>query len=125
MTDLAEHLAAIGLDHRRGVALERMTEGVVGGEEEPGVAAGLDDRLAGAVGQHPGVVGPVHGVGRALGPVRSDEAAPESMNTLFLFVVISLTASATPEFGTSTIMSTFSTSYHWLAMLEPTSGLFW
>src|SRR5215469_509694 len=37
MADMAQHLAAI-LDHdRRGVALERVTEGVVGGQEEPGV----------------------------------------------------------------------------------------
>jgi hypothetical protein len=35
------------------------------GEEEPGIAAGLHDRLAGAVGEHPRVVGPVDGVGRA------------------------------------------------------------
>ena len=66
MAHLAQHLAAV-LDHdRRGVALERETEGVVGGEEEPGVAAGLHDRLAGAVGQRPGVVGPVDRVRRAL-----------------------------------------------------------
>ena len=61
------HLAAVLLDHRRGVALERVTEGIVGGEEEPGVAAGLHDRLAGAVGERPGVVGPVDRVGRAFG----------------------------------------------------------
>jgi hypothetical protein len=36
-----------------------------------------------------------------------------------------LTASATPEFGTSTIRSTLSTSYHCRAMLEPMSALFW
>ncbi len=40
-------------------------------------------------------------------------------------LVISLTASATDEVGTSTITSTLSTSYHWRAMFEPTSGLFW
>ena len=56
----AEHLAAIGVDDRGGVALQRVAEGVVGGEEEPGVAAGLHQRLAGAVGQHVGVVGPVN-----------------------------------------------------------------
>ncbi len=66
MADLADHLAAIGLDHRRSVALERVAEGVVGGEEEPGIAAGLHDRLAGAVCEVPGVVGPVHGIGVAL-----------------------------------------------------------
>src|SRR5712692_1943301 len=41
-------------------------EGVVGGQEEPGIAAGLHDRGAGAVGERPGVVGPVDGVGGAL-----------------------------------------------------------
>ena len=46
------------------------------------------------------------------------------MNTLFFCAATWLIASATPEFGTSMIMSTWSTSNHWLAMLEPTSGLF-
>ena len=68
MANLAEHLAAVLLDRRHGVALERVTEGIVGGEEEPGVAAGLHQRLAGAVGQHPGVIGPVDGVGVAFRP---------------------------------------------------------
>jgi hypothetical protein len=58
-------------------------------------------------------------------PVRSDVAAPETMNALALSRVIWFTASATPEFGTSTITSTLSTSYHWRATAEPTSGLFW
>ena len=43
--DAAQHLAAIGLHHGRRVAFERMAEGIVGGEEEPGVAAGLHQRL--------------------------------------------------------------------------------
>ena len=59
-----------------------------------------------------------------LGPVRSDAAAPETMNSLFFCEVTWLTASATPEFGTSMIMSTFSTSNHWFASCEPMSGLF-
>ena len=63
--------------------------------------------------------------GEHFGPVRSEEAAPETRNTLFFSRVTSLTASATAEFGTSTIMSTWSTSYHWRAMPAPTSGLFW
>jgi len=58
-------------------------------------------------------------------PVRSAEAAPDTRNALPLSRVIWLTASATPELGTSTITSTLSTSYHWRAMLEPTSALFW
>ena len=36
-----------------------------------------------------------------------------------------VTASTTAELGLSTIMSTFSTSYHWRATFEPTSALFW
>src|SRR6202012_2584043 len=40
-------------------------ERIVGGDEEPGVFAALDHRLAGDVGERIGVVGPVHRVGRA------------------------------------------------------------
>src|SRR5215470_5963521 len=58
-------------------------------------------------------------------PVRSEDAAPETRNTLFLSRVTWLTASATDDVGTSTMASTLSVSYHWRAMLEPTSGLFW
>ena len=65
MAHAAEHFAAVG-DHDLGrVALERLAERVVGREEEPGVAAGLDHRLAGAVGEHPGVVGPLDRIRRA------------------------------------------------------------
>ena len=63
--DAAEHLAAVRLDDRGGVALQRVAEGVIGGDEEPGVAARLDHRLAGAVGERIGVVGPMDGIGRA------------------------------------------------------------
>ena len=56
-------------------------------------------------------------------PVRSEVAGPEPTNTLFLFAAIWLIASATPEFGTSTIRSTLSTSNHWLAMLRADVGL--
>ena len=63
--DLAQHLAA-RLGHDGGdVALQRIAEGVVGGEEEPVLAARLDDRRAGAVGERGGVVDPLHGVGIA------------------------------------------------------------
>ena len=47
------------------------------------------------------------------------------MNALPLSRVIWLTASATPELGTSTIRSTLSASYHCRAICEPTSALFW
>ena len=44
--------------------------------------------------------------GEHFGPVRSELAAPDTMKTLFFSRATSLTASATPELGTSTIMST-------------------
>src|SRR3954471_23908632 len=47
------------------------------------------------------------------------------MNAFFFSRVSSLTASATPEFGTSKIASTLSASYHWRAIAEPGSALFW
>ena len=58
-------------------------------------------------------------------PVRSDVAPVETMNALFFSRVTWFTASTTEDVGTSRIRSTLSTSYHWRAMLEPTSGLFW
>ncbi len=66
MANLAQYLAAVLLDRGHGVAFERMPEGVVRGKEEPGVAACLHQRLAGAIGEHPGVIGPVDGIGVAL-----------------------------------------------------------
>src|SRR3546814_7805918 len=53
-----QHLATCRLDHGCGIALQRVAEGVVGCQEEPGVATGLDHRTAGAVGPRPGVVCP-------------------------------------------------------------------
>ena len=56
-------------------------------------------------------------------PVRSDDRGAGDEERLALVAVIWLTASATPEFGTSTITSTLSTSYHWRAMLRADVGL--
>src|SRR5215510_10229351 len=58
-------------------------------------------------------------------PVRSEDAAPEFRKTLFLSLVMVLTANATEDVGTSTTTSTLSTSYHCRTTLEPMSGLFW
>lgn len=58
-------------------------------------------------------------------PVRSALAPPEFIRTPFFSLTRLLTASATPEFGVSVIMSTFSTSIHCRAILTPMSGLFW
>ncbi len=63
---LAEHLAAGFLDEAPGVARELLAEHVVGGDEIPAIAAGLRHRAAGGLGEHVGVVRPVHRVGRAL-----------------------------------------------------------
>ncbi len=66
MLDAADDLAAIGQDDCGGVALERGAEGIIRGEEKPGIAAGLHQCLPGGMGKHVGVVGPVHGIRRAL-----------------------------------------------------------
>jgi hypothetical protein len=58
-------------------------------------------------------------------PVKSDEEAPEFMNTLFFWRASSVTLSATAEFGTSTTASTLPWSNHSRVTTEPTSGLFW
>ena len=60
------HGTAIGLDHGGGVAFQRVAKGVVGRQEVPVLVAGLDQRVAGHLGQGHGVVGVVHGVGRAV-----------------------------------------------------------
>ncbi len=52
-------------------------------------------------------------------------AAPLLRKAVSLSEVTCCTASATEEVGTSTITSTPSSSIHWRATFEPTSGLFW
>ena len=63
---LAQHLAVRRRDEAGGVAFQRMTEGVVGGDEEPGVAAFLHRRIDHAVRHRPGVVHPVQMVRTAM-----------------------------------------------------------
>src|SRR5215207_2040057 len=62
----AEDLAALGGHVPGGLRLERVAEGIVGGDEEPGAAALLDEGAAGADRERARVVGPVEAVGRAL-----------------------------------------------------------
>src|SRR5207248_4933366 len=59
VADAAYDLAPIFLHHGGGVALQRMTESVIGGEKEPAIAARLHDRFSRAVGQRPRVIGPM------------------------------------------------------------------
>ena len=86
MLDAAQHLAAACSDHRSGVALERRAERIIRGQEEPGVAAGLGQRLAGAVGKHVGIVGERDRVRRAglAGEVGAGGAGVEQHRVLFL-----------------------------------------
>ena len=74
--DRAQHLAALGLDEIAGVLFQRIAEGVVGGHEEPAVAAGFDQRAAGADRERVRVIGPVEAVGLAgvAGQARSRRA---------------------------------------------------
>ncbi|MNZ62211.1 hypothetical protein D3C78_803270 [compost metagenome] len=62
----AQHLAAIGLDEIRGIFFQRITEGIICGQEEPAVAALLHQRAAGADRQRIGVIGPMETIGAAL-----------------------------------------------------------
>ena len=56
----ADHLPAGALDERRCIALQGVAEGVVGGDEEPGLAPRLDQCAAVGARQHVGVERPVH-----------------------------------------------------------------
>jgi hypothetical protein len=101
-----EHLAAVLFDDRRGVALQRMAERVIRGDEEPAVAAALDDRRAGAVGQCDGIVKPVQ-PGRSAGLAgQSEVAEPTLMTSLLVARATSCTARPTLEVGTSAIICT-------------------
>jgi hypothetical protein len=73
--------------------------------------------------QRIGVVGPCTVVGEQTSAVSRDDAVPVARKTLLVARVISCTASATAEFGTSTMTSTPSASIQRRAMLAPTSDL--
>ncbi|MHC2273749.1 hypothetical protein ACVME8_000360 [Bradyrhizobium diazoefficiens] len=57
-------------------------------------------------------------------PVKRDVAAPVAINSFFLSRVMPCTASATAEFGTSSITSTPSFSSQRRVITDPTSALF-
>src|SRR5215212_4603150 len=76
MTDLTQHLSAVLLHDGAGITLKRVAERVVRGEEEPGIATRRHEGFAGAVGQSPGVIGPMNGVGCALRPGQVGRARP-------------------------------------------------
>ncbi len=80
----AQHVPAALLDDGRGVALERMTEGVIRGDEEPGIRAALHHGLAGDLAERVGVVSPVDAVGRAGRPGEIRGAGPRHQEDLVL-----------------------------------------
>ncbi len=59
MAGFAHDLAAGGLDRGGAIAGQILAEGVIGGDEEPFLAAGLRHRLAEGVAELISVVGPV------------------------------------------------------------------
>ena len=61
----AEYLAAVLEDHARCVPFERVTERIIVGDKEPGVAAALDHFPRRADRERAGVEHPLHGIGRA------------------------------------------------------------
>ena len=61
----AEHFAAGGLDAFHRLLLQIVAEGVIGGQEEPFLAALRDHGFAEAAAIGIGIVGPVHGIRRA------------------------------------------------------------
>src|SRR5690606_12278711 len=77
---------AAGLLHDvGGIALECVAEGVVGSEEEPVFAAVVHHGRAGAASQCGGIVGVVHGIGRALGIGEIGGGSAHRDEGLFLF----------------------------------------
>lgn len=65
MLHAPDDFSSFRCDDGSGIAFERLSEGVVGSEEEPAVAAGLYQCAACPVAQSIGVVNPMHRIGRA------------------------------------------------------------
>ena len=82
----AENLAAGGGDRGGAIGLHVLAEAVVGGDEEPGLAAGLGQRPAERRSRGIGVVGPVDEVLRAFRPGQSRRAGAGADRRLVLFL---------------------------------------
>src|SRR5262245_25152408 len=67
MTYAAKHLATTRDDFIGRLLLEILAEGVIGSYEKPGFATLCEHTASGAMAESPGVVCPVHEIGRALG----------------------------------------------------------
>src|SRR5262245_21170226 len=65
MLDAAHCSAALRVDARRRVPLQRTSERIVRSDEEPGISTLLDDGFSGRLRQSIGIIGPVHADRRA------------------------------------------------------------
>src|SRR5437868_9123995 len=101
MADAAQHLAA-GLQHDiAGVPFEVLAEGIIGGEEEPGVEAAFDRGKPGHVGLRIGVEHIMHAGGRAGFVGETDRTGTIETTILLRAFVTSSPASAVADAATS------------------------
>ena len=120
----ADDAAPMARDEGRRIGLEGVPEGIIGGDEEPGVAA-LPNQFAGrGVGQGIGVVDPMLPSGEQALPVKAEVAAPVATEIRFFSLAMSCTASATAELTISKTAPTPSTSNQRRAVVDPMSALF-
>src|SRR5450830_999957 len=97
MLDRTHDGAARRLDDVAGVAFQRVTERIVGGQEEPALAALLDDCGACALGQCDSVVCVVNGVRRAFFIGQASRTGAVFNEDLFFSLATFAIASAVPE----------------------------
>ena len=104
--------------------LELRAEGIVGGEEEPALAALVEDRLGRAVGERGRVVAVVDRVGVQSLPVSDAPAAPIAKNGTFFSLAAAAMARLTPVLDPPSSMVRPSVSAHSRNFCPPMSGLF-
>ncbi len=106
VTDLSQNLAAVCLDEGGGVLFQGVAEGIIRCEEEPGLAAMLNNGAACHLGEGIGIVNVVNAVGAAVFVGRAVLPAPVEMVIIFFSVPIFCTARAQPELSSPTTIST-------------------
>src|SRR5919109_1281812 len=94
-----QHLAAIGLNYCGSILLEGMAKGIVGGDEEPAVSAGLDNRFSGSVGERPCVVSPVNSIGRTFVTGKRRARGAGNQKHLILFLDDFIDSESHPRIG--------------------------
>src|SRR5437588_387560 len=84
MTDAAEHLTAFGENFLARLLLQIFAKGVIRGDEEPRLAALLQEATRDAVPHRPGIVSPVYGIGRAFRASQQSSAGARADEDLVL-----------------------------------------